>query len=249
MKILLFIGGDVGMRVAEWLLNNYRSDIALAVTDTNDPCHDLLKKNGVKTVCYETDNKLTEYIEENNLFFDVGFLIWFGPIMKNPLLGIPEQGFISMHPAYLPYNRGAHFNIYPIVEESPYGVSLFFVNEIEHGIDTGDIVARKPIAYTWEDTGATLRRKGPEALVELFTETYPSLRDVTIPREKQDLSVGTTHYKSELEKASCIDLDKQYTARHLLNWLRARTFPGYPACHFYENGQKYEVRVEIKKVS
>lgn len=249
MKILLFIGGEVGARVAQWLLNNYKSDIVLAVTDKNDPCHTLLKEQGVDTVCYETDSKLVDYIEKSRLSFDVGFLIWFGPIMRNPLLSIPQQGFISMHPAYLPYNRGAHFNIYPLVEESPYGVSLFFVNEIEHGIDTGDIVARKSIPYSWEDTGETLRQKGPEALVELFIETYPALRNVTIPRQKQDLSVGTTHYKSELEKASCIDLDKQYTARHLLNWLRARTYPKYPACYFYDNDEKYEVRVEIKNVS
>jgi hypothetical protein len=44
-----------------------------------------------------------------------------------------------------------------------------------------------------------------------------------------------------------IDLEKTYTARDLLNLLRARTFPGYRACTFSDGEASYEVRVEIKR--
>jgi methionyl-tRNA formyltransferase len=84
--------------------------------------------------------------------------------------------------------------------------------------------------------------------VELFKETYPRLRAGELHPTPQDLSIGTTHYKRELELASRIELDKPYTARHLLNWLRARTYPSYPACWFYDGNDKYEVRVSITKI-
>ena len=44
-----------------------------------------------------------------------------------------------------------------------------------------------------------------------------------------------------------IDLDREYRARDLLNLLRARTFPGYPACSFVADGTEYEVRVSITR--
>jgi methionyl-tRNA formyltransferase len=42
-----------------------------------------------------------------------------------------------------------------------------------------------------------------------------------------------------------IDLDDTYTARHLLNILRARTFPPYAAAYFWQDGKKVFVRVQL----
>ncbi|MCH7754019.1 hypothetical protein IH970_02685 [candidate division KSB1 bacterium] len=33
----------------------------------------------------------------------------------------------------------------------------------------------------------------------------------------------------------------------MLNLLRGRTFPPYPAAWFLDNGEKYEIRVEIRR--
>ncbi len=46
-----------------------------------------------------------------------------------------------------------------------------------------------------------------------------------------------------------IDLDKSYKARDLLNIIRARTFYPHPAAYFVDGGEKYEVRIDIKRVS
>jgi len=46
-----------------------------------------------------------------------------------------------------------------------------------------------------------------------------------------------------------IELDKAYKARELLDLLRARTFRPHPGAWFLENGERYEVRVEIKKAN
>jgi methionyl-tRNA formyltransferase len=62
------------------------------------------------------------------------------------------------------------------------------------------------------------------------------------------LDKGSTHYARELDPASKIDLDKEYKCIDLLNLLRARTFSEMPACYFYDDGKKYEVRISIKEV-
>lgn len=247
VSLLFFCGGEVGNEAATWIRDHYKDDITLAVVpSTDDPCYKILH-GVVDLICFSDQVELLKYISDKSYEFDYGLGIWFGPIMSEALLNLPRNGFIGTHPAYLPFTRGANFNIWPLVEEVPYGVSLFKINAIANGIDTGDIVARKEIPYNWLDNGQTLREKGQKGVAELLIETYPKLRAGLIRPEPQDLSVGSTHYKKELEAASLIDLDKSYTARQLLNWLRARTYPGYPACHFIDDGQEYEVRISITK--
>ena len=51
---------------------------------------------------------------------------------------------------------------------------------------------------------------------------------------------------AENAEISAIQLDK-LLLQAAAQPLRARTFEGHPACSFWDNGVKYEVRVEIKK--
>ncbi|MFB6158138.1 MAG: formyltransferase family protein [Candidatus Nanohalobium sp.] len=40
------------------------------------------------------------------------------------IIVVPEKGIVNLHPSFLPYNRGAHPYIWPIVEDTPAGVSI-----------------------------------------------------------------------------------------------------------------------------
>jgi methionyl-tRNA formyltransferase len=86
-------------------------------------------------------------------------------------------------------------------------------------------------------------------MFRLFVESYPRIVNADYVRVRQKRGEGSFHVAAELERASQVFLDKRYKAKDLLNLLRARTFPPHPACHFFDQGEKYEVRVEIKKVS
>ena len=84
-------------------------------------------------------------------------------------------------------------------------------------------------------------------MIQLFQTSYPKIRSLNVTRVKQDLSEGSFHLAKELELASVIQLDKSYMARDLINLIRARTFPGHPACRFSDNGKEYEVRISIER--
>ena len=109
-------------------------------------------------------------------------------------------------------------------------------------------MAQKQIAYDWCDNGGTLYHKAQKEMVTLFRETYPTLRNGQLQRRPQDLRSGSLHKAAELNPASRIDLDATYTARELLNRLRARTFEGYPGCWFDDNDNRYEVRIDIRRM-
>lgn len=246
MRLLLLADGQIGHDISRWLIANYRNDLALIVTTSDNEIAALARDVGAGSLIFRSSAQVAAFITGEGLSFDLGLLAWWPKIIRSPLLSLPRRGFVNTHPSLLPYGRGKHYNFWSIVDRVPFGVSLHMVDE---GVDTGDIVAQIAIPYDWEDTGGTLYQKATEAMLNLLRETYPKLRELDFETHPQDHNAGTFHRASELESASAIDLDRAYVALDLLNLLRARTFPGYPACTFSAGDDVYEVRIEIKRKS
>jgi len=247
MKLILMADGNVGRSVYEYLKTNFPEDIAMVVTVKDNPLYVKSSADGFPTSVFVSDDILLKDLRRHEPpdGYDLGLLAWWPKILSKPIFGLPKKSFINFHPSLLPHNRGKHYNFWVIVEQAPFGVSLNFV---ESGVDTGDILAQRTIAYDWTDTGKTLYEKAQKEICDLFYMVYPRIHLGKFNRIPQDLSKGSFHSAKELEPACLIELDKTYRARDILNLIRARTFSGYPACSFIDNNQKYEVRIEISKV-
>jgi len=249
MRIALFAAGNVGYEVAEFF-GEHEEPIACLVLDSeadsgvNSRIIDASRIDSRKVVLGGDLYKIDTVARIKELQLDLGVLAWWPYIIKEPILSIARLGLLNFHPSYLPYNRGKNYNFWTIVEETPFGVSI---QAVDGGVDTGPIAFQSRIDKSWEDTGETLYEKAQKEMVRLFIESFPSIKSGNIPKATQDLSRGSFHKASELDPASCIELDKLYRARDLLNILRARTFQPHPGAWFIENGEEYEVRVEIKK--
>jgi methionyl-tRNA formyltransferase len=152
---------------------------------------------------------------------------------------------LNFHPSYLPFNRGKAPNYWCLVNETPCGVSLHYLDE---GIDSGPIVAQRKIPTTWEDTGESVYYKCRDAIIELFKDSIDAILTDALPKIDQNLEEGCYHNMKKLEESSNIDLDGTYTARELFNILRARTFPPHPSAIFSENGKKYSVTIKIEEI-
>lgn len=246
MNLLVMAHATVGLSIVRWLGQHHPADLSMVVTTENDEIYEEAERLGVDCVTTASIDDLPAYARARNLRFDLGVLAWWPKLIDQALIDLPQHGFINTHPSLLPHNRGRHYNFWALVEEAPFGVSLHYV---DHGIDSGDIIAQQPVPYGWEDTGETLYLKAQQAMTELFAQTYPKLRDFKIERLRQDPDLGSFHYASEMDRKSEIYLEGSYTGRELLNVLRARTFPGHPGCRFSDDGHTYEVQVSIRKVS
>ena len=119
---------------------------------------------------------------------------------------------------------------------------------VDEGIDTGDIIAQEAIEVGWEDNAESIYQDSLEKMIELFKKTYPSLRNGEIFSKPQENS-GSFHYGFELDKHSEIKLDEMYTARDLLNILRARTTSSkdFKGAFFNDCGEVYRIKVIIEK--
>lgn len=243
VKAVLLADGHVGLECVDWLLNNHRNDIGLiGVTEPNE----ILRRAeaaGVQVELFVDSQQMAEAIVERKLSPDIGLLLWWPKIIREPLISLPRDGFVNTHPSLLPYNRGKHYSFWAIVENAPFGVTMHFVDE---GVDTGDIIAQSSIPVDWTDTGESLFIKAREAMISLVKNTYPEIRNDKIKRTPQSRNIGSYHRSEDIAIAAKIDLDQIYTARELLNLLRAKTFSGLPGCWFEDGGRAFEIYISIK---
>lgn len=173
---------------------------------------------------------------------EIGVSAMFGHILRRDLLDLLPAGCVNLHPSYLPYNRGAHPNVWSIVEGTPAGATLHWVDE---GVDTGDIIAQRAVPVDPADTGETLYRKLERACVTVFDEAWPLVRAGCAPRRPQPRDAGTTHRVADLARLDEIDLDRRYTARELIDLLRARTFPPHRGVCITDGGRRLHLRLEL----
>jgi methionyl-tRNA formyltransferase len=177
-----------------------------------------------------------------NLKPDIAISVYFGYIFKKPFLKLFPKGCINLHPALLPYNRGAYPNVWSIIEGTPAGATLHYINE---GIDSGDIISQKQIAVNIIDTGETLYHRLESASIELFKETWPEILAENIQPVSQNIHEGTSHKINDVDKIDEIDLNRNYNAGELINILRARTFPPYKGAYIIQNQKKIYVNIQL----
>ena len=95
----------------------------------------------------------------------------FGQILRRNLLGLPAYGCINVHASLLPRWRGAAPIQAAILHgDRETGVTIM---KMDAGIDTGYILAKRPITILSDDTSETLSTRLAEAGAELLAETLP----------------------------------------------------------------------------
>ena len=213
---LVFLGiNEAGEEVLEWLKQKENVDIKAVIEE----------REGLQ--------KIKDLRPE--LVVSSGF----EHIVPKQIIQIPEKGIINLHPSYLPHNRGAHPYIWPLIEDTPAGVSVHFMNE---GIDEGPVVARKKVEKRPDDDAESLRDRLMKKQVEIFKDNWDR-----IMREEaweQNLEEGSFHLKSDLDKISDLDLEKEMTLREAIDLLRGLTFGDKKLASIDE---EYFVGVNIEK--
>ncbi|MBD3178092.1 MAG: hypothetical protein GF417_00025 [Candidatus Latescibacteria bacterium] len=179
----------------------------------------------------------------SKLELDYIISIHFPYIYPEAVLDVAKHGVLNLHPAYLPYNRGWHTPTWAILEGTPYGGTLHFMEE---ALDSGDIVHQKKLEALPGDTADSLYQRVLELEVEVFTEAWEGLSDFSYSRTSQDEHLATAHTKKDIEQIRRIEMDQEITPRSLIDKLRALTTNRVSeAAWFEEKGRRYMVQVNI----
>lgn len=247
MKIIFMGNGKIGYRVLKYLLEK-KDNVVYAVIHPPeraryyDEITGLLKKNRIEFTHGDKLRTRTVISRIKKCNADIILSMNFGYILRPEVFTRAERGTINLHTSYLPYNKGANPNVWSLVDGTPAGVSLHYINE---GVDEGDVIFQKEVPVSPADTGRSLYNKLESAAVSLFKQSWGKIKEGKVQKIRIQ-GKGTFHYVKDMEKLDEIDLDKKYTARELIDILRARTFPPHKGSYFIVDGKKYYMELKIK---
>jgi methionyl-tRNA formyltransferase len=109
-------------------------------------------------------------------------------LRRDVLERLPDR-VINLHISLLPYNRGADPTLWSVLEDTPAGVTIHYIDE---GVDTGDVIAQRAVALADDDTLATAYDALQAELAALFREQWPAIAAGTNDRRRQPAG-GTVH--------------------------------------------------------
>ena len=155
---------------------------------------------------------------------DVMVVAAYGLILPQAVLEIPKHGCLNIHASLLPRWRGAApIQRAILAGDTETGITIM---QMDAGLDTGDMLFRKPCPITGADTAASLHDRlatlGAQAIIEAL---HGLERGTLIPEEQQE---SEATYAAKLNKVEAL-IDWRKSATELERAVRGY-FP-FPVAH------------------
>ncbi len=238
---------NISCKILIFLINKGHQPLALFVSDGVNASHDqeLIDIAGLEGDQIFFGNAFREQVQIEKLKklkLDYIIGIHFPYIIPKEVLEIPIIGFLNLHPAYLPFNKGWHTPSWAILEKSLFGATLHFMSE---SLDEGEIIHQKKLKSLATDTANTLYQRTLKLEEEVFYEAYESLVSLN-PNRVPQLSKGTTHLKRDLHLIQEINLNEEIEPEAFIDKLRAMTTnKSSEAAYFIKDGKRIGVQVRL----
>lgn len=193
------------------------------------------RSGGIPTV-FISDPKDSKWIRSlRRLKPDLILVISWSFRIPSEVLSLPRLGCVGLHYSLLPRRRGGAPLFWMIrdgLKES--GLSLY---HLDHGIDTGDVIAQKKICVTERDTPQSLLDKIGTLAPDLLEENIGLLERETAPRIRQNSRRATTT-PARIPSESLIQ--GPYSLKGLHRFIRALA-PPYPSAYTHVAGRKLTI--------
>lgn len=147
-----------------------------------------------------------------NLFFEFR--------LRAELLAAVRRGAVNIHPAALPNNRGLHSPFWGILDGTPHGATLHWMNE---KIDEGDIIDQEAFPDDGVSPAAEVRARTRDLCLAVFERALPGLVAGTAPHRPQGEG-GAYHFRHEIAEATTFDAEARVSMDHVARLVRGTDF-------------------------
>jgi len=203
-------------------------------------CLDWLAESGDRPALTVTDKP--SYKEIKAAQADMAVSVGYRHILPPDVLALFPQRIVNLHTGYLPSNRGRCPNVWPLIDGTPAGVTIHYMDD---GVDTGSVIGRSQVEVMPWDTAESLFHRLEESGFDLFRRLWPAIRTGQAKASAQR-GRPTSHKFDELDRITFPDLDAKVPVRDVLNALRARTFPPYDGLIYMDGNHLVEARIELR---
>jgi len=151
-----------------------------------------LKVEALEEVSVETEKISTDSLKVTEAEFIVSYNYRY--IIKEDVLNLFPRKAVNLHISLLPWNKGSDPNFWSIVEDSPKGVTIHFLDK---GVDTGPILVQKEISFEDEiETLSSTYGKLHDEIQEMFKAHWNQIKTNKITAKPQ-VEEGSVHYRKE----------------------------------------------------
>ena len=241
---ILFMGTPefAGFSLKTLIKNEYNVVSVVTKVDAKKDRGQKIKFSPVKEIAIENSipvfqpenlkaENFSDYLTEINP--DLIIVVAYGKILPEYVIDYPKYGCINIHASLLPKYRGSAPIQYAVkCGEKVSGITTMLIGK--GLVDTGDILLKKEILITKEDTGGSLHDKLMEISGDILIETIENIE--TITPEKQDDSLAT--YAPMIKKDDTI-IDFNEDAIDIINKIRG--FYPFPTTSFEMNDKFYKI--------
>lgn len=145
-----------------------------------------LKENGNEVIC-STEKLEAQWCAKQR--FDLTISYTYRYILSKEVLDALGNNAVNIHNSFLPFNRGADPNIWSIIDETPRGVTLHYMNT---DLDKGFIIAQQLVNDSEEETLRSSYENLDRAAKQLFKDAFRYYKSWPMMR-KQALGEGSYH--------------------------------------------------------
>jgi methionyl-tRNA formyltransferase len=237
MKIGFLVSGSLGDVVVQYFEQSL--DISFVMTDKSSTsiinfCNQKAIPLFVGNPRNERANKFIKD-KECNIIASVNYLF----LINKNIIDLAKDLCFNIHGSLLPKYRGRTPHVWAIINnEKRTGITAHVINE---GCDTGDIIEQIEIPIEEKDTGATILEKYKKLYIPLIKKVLQSYESNKMNFIKQDETKATYFGKRTPEDGQ---IDWNWQAERIVNWVRAQAYPYPGAFTFYK-----DKKITIDKVS
>ena len=242
-RLVAFVNGDLGVTALK-VLSTYLCGVVLHPPERRRDGHRLLQAipAQVPVHTYRDESSLNRWLRDCQPSHGISVL--FGYIFHRETLGIFANKLANLHLSYLPWGRGAHPNAWALAEGHPCGITLHLV---DHGVDTGDILAQAEIDvhghFTAKDLYLALIREAELRLPQWLNDF---INDTLTATPQPSPAPCPTRRVRDLYSTLCIKADKHYRGKELIDLLRATSFSPHPGAIYDDGTQRLRVRITLE---
>ena len=233
MKILFMGTPDFAAGILDAILKSKAHEVTAVVTQPDrpkgrsketvaSPVKKLAEENAIRVLQPVKIKDPDEVERLREIDADIYVVAAFGQILSKEILDIPRLGCINVHASLLPEYRGAAPIQWAIADgKKVTGVTIQQMNE---GVDTGDIISSCKVGIEDDETGESLFDKLAQCGEELIVHTLDLIEKGEAKHTPQD-DTKATYAKILKKEMGLIDFDRP--AKEIERLVRAFTpWPG-----------------------
>jgi len=241
LKIAFAGGGSFAEPIFEELAKNFDNLTLISKEDKPKGRSGKSEKSAIKILAesknipiFEPKNKVELQEIISQIKPDLVIVASLGIIITENTLKMPKYDFINVHFSLLPLHRGPSPVQFTILSGDKK--AGFTIQEVEAGIDTGDIVYRYETNLNGTETTQSLGKELSEAAAEKIPQMIEDYVEGNITPQAQDHSKATY---SKIIKKEDGKIDWSKSAEEIERMVRAYT--PWPSAYTFWNGKMLKI--------